>query len=665
MHRFPVAVLVAATVLFMPTAYNVQCKAQDGWTSIPSPGGWIKVAEGLHLEELSKGGLLIVQFREGPTDEQIRQLLLRGVVLGRYLGKGAYWARAGAGADLTGVRFLRAAVRPKPEDKIAPPLSRLLASSERDTLEITIVFSPEASEESVRPALRAAGAEILGDGMLYGNRLRAVIPSSKLLELADSVLILAVEPPPGPKRLLNATAARRTKVKQARSGFSLSGEGVAVGVWDEGPVDDHPDLAGRVTVVEKGKASEHSTHVAGTVAGSGAGRSKAVGMAPEAGIFSFNYNGDIATEMERASWKNGIALANNSWGYVNGWSYNFDYMEWEWYGDEDFGRYNSESAALDRLVTETGMVILFASGNDREDKGTRGEYYDVTRQDYFRTPLHPPDGPYDTVDVNCSAKNVIVVGATDKRDKMTKYSSWGPTADGRIKPDVVATGKGILSTVLKGNYARYSGTSMACPVVTGAAALLYELYGKAYGRAPNPAEVRALLAATADDRGFVGPDYSYGFGLLDAEAAAGVIDTSVELGTIAEGSVSVSGSGKSTTYILPVSEGTNLLKVAVAWLDPPAAPNAAEALVNDLDIALISPSGIRHPPWKLDGANPQNAAVRGVNEVDNIELAEVANPEAGNWTIEVTASRIGSGGSQEFALVVFADQPPSGKLLRN
>ena len=93
---------------------------------------------------------------------------------------------------------------------------------------------------------------------------------------------------------------------------------------------------------------------------------------------------------------------------------------------------------------------------------------------------------------------------------MSFFSSWGPTDDGRIKPDVVANGEAVYSTLGSGDvaYGAIGGTSMSTPSACGSAALLIEQFGRLFpGQAMRASTLKSLLILTATDRGQVGPDY--------------------------------------------------------------------------------------------------------------------------------------------------------------
>ncbi len=129
-------------------------------------------------------------------------------------------------------------------------------------------------------------------------------------------------------------------------------------------------------------------------------------------------------------------------------------------------------------------------------------------------------------------KILITVGAVNKVPsysgpesvQMSGFSSWGPTDDGRIKPDLVAAGVNLfsLSAANDSSYTTLSGTSMASPNVTGSLLLLQELYKNLHsGNFMRSSTLKALAIHTAKETGiYPGPDYSYGWGLLDDQAAA-------------------------------------------------------------------------------------------------------------------------------------------------
>ncbi len=421
--------------------------------------------------------------------------------------------------------------------------------------------------------------------------------------------------------------------------FNLSGAGVNVLVYDAGLVGDHPDFTGRLIRGETGNIVRHATHVAGTIAGDGFNSGGLLsGMAPGAEIISFAYEycdpycmynspHDLMENYASAIDDYNACFSNNSIGShiaQNGYP-----CDWE-------GDYELTCQIVDLISTgDLGRPFLgiWSAGNERGDARCGTEY--------------------GTMSVPASAKNCIAVGATmSDSHEMTWFSGWGPVDDGRIKPDICAPGcqsdgdHGIASTVENGGYEAMCGASMATPVVSGVMALIYEQIQTTAGAAvhPLPATLKALVINTAFDAGRPGPDFSFGFGEIRAEAA---VSTVSENNRIIEGMIN---HGDTTFYSLSVDPGTDELKLTLAWSDPMGEPLAAIELVNDIDIYLESPLGALVYPWILNPAIPDAPAGRGEDHLNPIEQIVVTDPEPGIWILRVTGATIPFG-PQSYSLV--------------
>lgn len=602
----------------------------------------------------SRNSLYKVKMAGELNDSQLEALKNKGIEVVEYNGKGSYLLKSDSAASIKSISFLGSAESFSSSKKIHGSLKNIMAlGASANSVKINIAIREGSSFADVKALLGRHGGKVNGRKMMYGNRVSADIPLNSLSEIAEYDIVRSIETADRVKIIHNSAAAKTSKVVRARNEFGLTGRGVSGGIWDEGPVDMHDDLVNVVSVVEKGKASNHATHVAGTIAGSGENNSSARGMAPDTSLFSYNFAGkDVPGEMAKAVQQHGISFSNNSWSYANGWSYHYILKLWLWWGDTNFGRYSQESAAFDELVNKTDLIVLFAAGNDRGEKGTDEPYLDMTIGRGNTAP-HGEDGPYRSLDVTASAKNVITVGAVDSKGKMTSFSSWGPTKDGRVKPEIVAVGDHVTSTVCNNEYATYSGTSMATPAASGGVAMLIEQFQAFNGKKPGAAVIRSLLAATAKDLGNKGPDYVFGFGLIDIYSAAALIEDDHKENTLITDSVKKAKSARTKLYKIKVDSGTRNLKVALAWIDPAAAPDAEFTLVNDLDLKVYRADGSKtHLPYILDGDNPSKAAVTGQNTIDNIELVEINNPEKGEWVVEVNLASMGKGKSQNFALTI-------------
>ncbi|MFJ6391287.1 S8 family serine peptidase [Streptomyces sp. NPDC091972] len=286
------------------------------------------------------------------------------------------------------------------------------------------------------------------------------------------------------------------------------GKGVKVAVLDTGIDTTHPDLASAVATAKdfSGTGSTddkagHGTHVAATVAGSGArsgGRYK--GVAPSAKILNakvLNDDGEgtdssVIAGLEWAAGQ-GAKVANLSLGQV------------------DTPGEDPVEAAVNALAKSTGMLTVAAAGNEGPDAGT--------------------------VDSPGAAESALTVGAVDGEDRLADFSSTGPTDDSALKPDLTAPGVDIVSAKAAhghlgdpaaDGYVSMSGTSMATPHAAGAAAILAQRHPDWTGARIK----QALTASTTPTTGATG--YQQGTGRLDVsralQAAVASEQTSVSFG---------------------------------------------------------------------------------------------------------------------------------------
>ena len=289
-----------------------------------------------------------------------------------------------------------------------------------------------------------------------------------------------------------------------RLGLNLTGAGLEIGVWDGGsPLADHRELTGRVTSVDNSVVDDHATHVAGTVAATGVDR-RARGMAYESKVRAYSWTND-ATEMTNEG-DRGLLISNHSYTIVAGWYYGDiegDGDRWYWLGDprisstEDhiFGFYDIPAVQFDRVAYSSPYYLpVVAAGNERTDRGpSSGTYRALDTNGNYQTynvssrPIRPDgaDQGFDTISGAAVAKNVLTVGSIGVNDldgnpRISTFSSFGPTDDGRIKPDIVGVGERVfsLSSSGTGAYQLSSGTSMATPNVSGSLLLLQEYYSQ-------------------------------------------------------------------------------------------------------------------------------------------------------------------------------------------
>ena len=479
----------------------------------------------------------------------------------------------------------------------------------------------------------------------------------------------------------NANAAVTTQTHRlwpgGSLGLSLTGSGYnQLGEWDGGAVrSTHQEFGSRVTQVDGATSlSSHATHVAGTMIAAGVDAS-AKGMAYQANLRAFDWNNDQSEMASEAA--AGMEISNHSYGYITGWY--FDGLNYHWYGDVTidqnesyyFGFYDATARDWDQIAYDAPYYLMVKSaGNDRDDTAPAAGTTHTHNGSGSYTDTHYDDGwdngGFDVLRSASVSKNVLTVAAVgdikayadETSVQMSSFSSWGPTDDGRIKPDISANGIDLYSPVAGSNtaYDVYSGTSMAAPNVSGSLALLQQHYKNTHGgNAMRAATLKALVIHTADEAGdYPGPDYSFGWGLLNTRRAALVISEDVYQNVIDERVLNDGGSYTRTVN----ATGNEPLKVTLVWTDPPGTPPAAALdppdtmLVNDLDLRVVR-NTTTYYPWKLDRNNPAAAATNNSeNDIDNVEQVYIENPVAGSYTIIVDHDGSLTNGSQAFSIVI-------------
>ncbi|HEY0354716.1 MAG TPA: S8 family serine peptidase, partial [Flavisolibacter sp.] len=356
---------------------------------------------------------------------------------------------------------------------------------------------------------------------------------------------------------------------------------------------------------------------------------------------------------------------------------------WEFYGrstdneDYKFGYYDSKAQLLDSIAfLAPYYLIVKSSGNNRSENGPAvGQpYWRYNSSGVMASAGQRPSGMssndgYDIISTYGNAKNILTVGAVsglaygyNKTEDvlMSSFSSFGPTDDGRIKPDVVADGVDVLSPVATTNssYSAFSGTSMASPNTTGSLLLLQQYYSQLHaGSFMRSATLKGLTIHTADEAGDTpGPDYKFGWGLVNVGKAAEVIRSNNTGTHQIHENVLNNGGNFSTTVI---ASGNGPLTVTIAWTDPKASVetsnvlnNPAKKLVNDLDVR-ITRGATTYRPWILNPSVPAAAATTGDNLLDNVERINIYDAVPGeSYTITVTHKGSLERGTQAYSMIV-------------
>ena len=347
------------------------------------------------------------------------------------------------------------------------------ARSANEDVQVIVRFQSAASQRSIARLAVGAGAIKVNQDFRLIPATAVTLKPSALDELtaAEDVAEIWLDEV---VHILLDVSTPHIRAPQVWEQMHNDGEGVTICVVDTGIDATHPDFAGRVGLTAdfsgKGSAADgngHGTHVASTAAGTGAASGgKYVGVAPGATIMAAkaladNGSGRMSNVMAGLEWaaQNGADVLNLSLG----------------------SRGNSDgSDALSSMcnaIVDMGKIMVVAAGNSGPRQSTIGS----------------PG----------AAEKVITVGASNDQDSVARFSSRGPTADGRVKPDLVAPGSKIVAARASGTsvgqvvdeyYTTASGTSMAAPHVAGLVALMLRA-----DSGLGPMDIKKMLMATSVD----------------------------------------------------------------------------------------------------------------------------------------------------------------------
>lgn len=637
-------------------------------------------AANLRSADAADSDYILIQTDRPLDKDQKSELKNMGVVILEYVPEDTYLCNF-TGTELDKIRSLAYVVwantymqgfkvapslRARPvaaAARLAAPME--LAAAPASALDTTpktvdVVFHSGVDPELVRDKLAAAAQLDPSELRLLRHKMRLNIAANRLNDLANIDEVRHVEEV-FPMKLHNDVARRILNVEPPPSpGRIFEGEGQTVAVCDTGfdtgsTTNVHEAFSGRVQrLYALGRTNNandphgHGTHVAGSVLGDGnsAILGHAVrGTAPRARLVLqsvLDQGGglgglpDDLNDLFGPPYDNdGVRIHTNSWGST--------------LGD---GSYNSNSQEVDEFVWDhRDCIVCFSAGNEGEDRNENGVIDPRS--------ITPPG----------TAKNCITIGATENDrpgftlsygdgfgypadpiasdgmannpDGMVAFSSRGPTADGRIKPDVVAPGSYILSTKSRNAnssgwaasqdplYYFNGGTSMATPLVAGCTALVREFLARERQLpSPSAALIKAMLINGARD--VVGqyvpsetggiPNNAEGFGRVDMAAT---LSDSVRL----QDEATALDTGDEETTTVSVGNGA-FLKVTLVWTDRPGS-----TLQNDLDLIVRTADGQeRH-----GNVAPNSTSFDRNNNVEQVVWDHVP---AGEVDIVVRAHRI-------------------------
>ena len=404
-------------------------------------------------------------------------------------------------------------------------------------------------------------------------------------------------------------AANNIPVLQSRYP-DLTGDGMVVSVKEGAFNAADIDLKARVLAPETfgPDYTQHATTMATIIAGAGNSGPRGKGIATKAILASSDFK-ELFPDNSHTLLSNGIGVQNHSYGV----------------GVENY--YGLESQAYDQQTYQNPQLLhIFSSGNSGDKAETAGTYSNLP-------------GFANLTGQFKNSKNTLSVGALEPGNKVGRLSSKGPAYDGRIKPELVAYG--------------IAGTSEAAAVVSGVAVLVQQAYKNLHGDLPTATLVKAALINSADDIGRKAVDFESGFGNTDALGAVrSILDSRFVESSVAEGA--------QQSIRINIPAGARQLKVTIVWHDKEAEPNAAAALINDLDLQVTGPgSGNTWLPWVLStyphADSLAKPARRGFDRLNNVEQVTIDQPAAGDYEILVKGHNV-LDKPQEFSLVYEYEQ---------
>lgn len=652
-------------------------------------------------------GLFLIQL-EGPLSADQRDTLqAKRLALLNPIPDHAYVCHldTASAAEIRAIPFVRWLGEYRPEWRLDRRLTAAMAEQPNVPREIRLMLRPQTPPGVLIAALRQFSGSVHRTETTFGIFLGGQTTPRRILELARSESVLWMEPA-GRMKLVDEIATEILMGDDGAPGkpaqvqqLGFDGRGVTVAVADSG-LDTgeaetmHRDLQGRVDAFfayggleDASDEHSHGTHCAGIVAGSGAIGTKddngylwGLGVAPGAHLVAqriFDGAGDYFAPpsyeaLTRDAVRSGAYVGSNSWG------------------DDTQGRYDLSAAEFDALVRDA-------------DARTPGE------QPYILEFSAGNSGPGEqTIGSPAVAKNVIATAAcqndrfdlalyAEGAETMADFSSRGPAEDGRIKPDITAPGTWIASLKsqmasdanawlgIDENYLFQGGTSQAGPHVSGACAVFVQWYRETQGGlTPSPALVKAALINSAVDMTSaevpVDPQDEDGGGTMvvggtppvpNGDEGWGRCDLAALIAGERRFNFTDQGIGLKTGALSEkriVVGGDDALKVTLAYTDVPGLPAAIPALVNDLDLEVISPDGrVFRGNAFLDGESVADTAEG--DRINNVEGVLISNPAAGEWVLRIRAQRVvqdvhgrtNTAPEQDFALVVSGQIPFPGE----
>lgn len=559
-----------------------------------------------------------------PLTQEIEQTLKTdGVVLKHFFGNGLYLVSGSSSLAKT-VSSSKVTQLKQVDEGV---LEMLQQRKDKSLVELDIVLGfPEAAKE-VEQVLAKAGFNYNKNQVEGGVTIRGQLPIHQVEALLEHPLIVGLSKPEGELSPYNFELRIGQTITPLNSSIpgspNLNGEGIVIGVGDGGKLSGHPDIGDRViysTSFYNAGWGNHPDMVSGILGGAGTVDPKHRGIACEAELVIESTSAIVYQAPSHLA-TYGMTITNNSYGPT--------------FNCSTANKYYGASASADQqLFDNPELLHVFAAGNS--GNGTCNN---------LPTSYGTIPGGVQT------AKNVLTVGNLNFNRTRFSSSSAGPAFDGRLKPEICGIGRDVTTCDRQANYTTGTGTSMSSPGVAGTLALLSQRFQQlSPGTTPDGALLKAIACNSASDLGNEGPDYHYGYGLIDGTRAVKVIEES----RYYSGVLAPAASYQQT---LPIPSGAEVAKVLLYWPDQ-AGPtsNSGPTLVNDFDLYILTPALDTIRPWVLDPSTPAATASRGIDTLNNIEQVTINSPSAGQYTVRVEGKNLPLG-TTDFYLTWEVEMP--------
>jgi hypothetical protein len=549
-----------------------------------------------------------LQFYQIPGKDAHRQIEARGIQLLDYLPYRAYLAAIPTSVQADELQALGVrSIMPIHRDwKLAPALLRDPIQPwafHRGQVEVIIKFYRNIPAEHAEAYFKADGITLLRNNG-YNNFVAAMVHPHDIGALAELPYVAFVDLHPGPGEPddhFGRSLHRSNMIdSELPGGYHYTGEGVSVLVRDDGGVGPHIDFQGRMTNMTAGLGGTHGDGVGGIMSGAGNLRPTARGMAAGTHMYVINYQADFLDNTMDLHFDNDVLVTNSS--YSNGCNTG----------------YTAIASTVDQqLFDNPTLMHVFSAGNSNNTNcgyGAGPQWGNITGG-------------------HKQGKNAIATANLRRNAIIETSSSRGPAYDGRLKPDISAHGTGQVSANPNNAYQSFGGTSAAAPGIAGIMAQLHQAYREMNnGEIARASLLKAALLVTANDLGNVGPDFIFGWGHVNALRALKLLEENRYFKANIEQDVV-------QQFSINIPSGVRMAKIMVYWHDKEAAPEASIALINDLDMRIVAPTGDVLLPLVLN-PTPNATALNSVAEpgedhLNNMEAVWIKDPEAGSYTLEV------------------------------